>query len=384
MCSCFISHVRFGCLRFKALTLLVTISCFTVSGNSQPSGAAPAPAATIQKAGENHAGPSTTLKAVLVHNSGIGVAPQTAQKQATAPCPVSAPVAAASVSAASTSSHVSESVSSPELFGDSPEVTSVRTAPVSGSVNITSVSRSKAPAGKSQPSLKSAPRGSTSAKAQPTPSKAKDASPQVGASSAGVRLPSPTRMTTRASSSSKKANSGDVPSPQGASTVEEGRTPNTADTSGQSDPKNSSADGSVKRPRILLRKALFRNTPKKGVQDGNTVTSADVRRETTDASSDKQQETSTSATVKGEGDDAEGAMSTADEEEETVRRRVRGAKRRSLSLGARSGKKQCQDMSDVNQVISCSAVLYNNNNNNNNNNEHISRAPFHVKHAHLR
>ena len=182
-----------------------------------------------------------------------------------------------------------------------------------------------------------------------------------------VKIPSPTRMTTRSNAGScglacaggASSPSVVLPSP-GVSTRERSGTPDSSKTSAKADPREQ--DEGYSNVKTLLRKQLFRNTPRKGGTSGDSLTTPD--QPSAAACQGNETHTLNKADESGESSDSvlvKEAAPAADlgadkagsggEEETKLQRRVRGSKRRSLSLGRSGKRKRCDDLlDDISQV----------------------------------
>ena len=175
-----------------------------------------------------------------------------------------------------------------------------------------------------------------------------------GASSPSVVLPSPGVSTRGASSPSVV-----LPSPE-VSTRERRETPDSSKTSAEADPREQ--DEGYSNVKTLLRKQLFRNTPRKGGTSSDSLTTPD--QPSAAACQGNETHTLNKADESGESSDSvlvKEAAPAADlgadkagsggEEETKLQRRVRGSKRRSLSLGRSGKRKRCDDLlDDISQV----------------------------------
>ena len=316
--------------------VVVTVPLPTVAGVSGLQLKTAAPGSATQMSNQKP-GKCIPASAALAQPKGGSVGSLPAVLRSLAPTPTSHSV---SVHEASTSgknsSQASECTTSPSLFGDTQKSQS---------------SSSEEQVGKTPP---------PPAKPKPTRSAA--------------RIPVPWQMTTRSSAASPQAApvgntqslSVVTPSPR-ASTQAGSKTHVGSEASAGPGPREQGKENPKEDVTVLLRKQLFRNTPRKGGTSSDCLPASDqpsgAERERSKTPApiepDRSTESLGSALVREAAPAADSDTDTAGsgaEAELKLQRRVRGSKRRSLSLG-RGSKKRRQDEDVLGSVGQVRVVL---------------------------
>ncbi|KAK7088030.1 Fanconi anemia group J protein homolog isoform X2 [Littorina saxatilis] len=193
--------------------------------------------------------------------------------------------------------------------------------------------------------------------------------PKPSPRSTAFRIPSPSKMRTRAgtnspaSTTARKNGSPTVVSPSPDMSCGANATRKTSDSAQECkrQVEGNLEEGGVK---TLMRKRLFRNTPSKGAKPGSSSTNpgqalfSEVTSDGQITNAAGKASEATKARVLFAGVGHEGADTAEAEDEEKVERRVRGSKRRSLSLSeSKHKKKRSEDLldKDTTSSIKCTA-----------------------------